>query len=204
MWRTNHRLLWSYRCTPLHHRYTSRRWQHHRGTHQPSPHQHPAPVCRERSNMPCSDLRAWFSMIGMYVDIATGEEARIWKKIAWETERFLGGSKLLGSLVGSFAVHLYNLSLINLLHRNHHRSCTSHYCWGGQRSHPTYSSGVHHNDPSIETGDADYKSNVFHRAVRTSSSVGLHQETQAYTVGGRTRRMDENDGCSMDGMNDQS
>ena len=50
--------------------------------------------------MPCSDLRACFSMIGMYVDIATGEEARIWKKIAWETERFLGGSKITGVFNG--------------------------------------------------------------------------------------------------------
>ena len=39
-------------------------------------------------------------MIGMYVDIATGEEARIWKKIAWETERFLGGSKITGVFNG--------------------------------------------------------------------------------------------------------
>ena len=50
--------------------------------------------------MPCSDLRAGFSMIGMYVDIAIGEEASIWKKIAWETKRFLGGFQITGVFSG--------------------------------------------------------------------------------------------------------
>ena len=138
-------------------------------------------------------------MIGMYVDIEARMES-IWKKIICEAYmgmEFPWGPKNQNTLGASS--ELISSSLIQHvinklpLHRNCHRPCTSHHSGCGQRSRPTDSTGLHHDDPHVETRDTDIVYNISTHAIRKCSSVGRHQRTQAYTVGGRIRRVDEND-----------